>query len=94
MKLLLSIIVIFLAVLYIYTFIKIKRRKKNNIDAVGDFRRNYLKKDFAQNPQNNEYNQYLTKYNSSVDYIDKEEFLREISEINESKKPKPKKLEF
>lgn len=97
MKLLIVVIVVFLAAVYIYTYIKYKKRKRNGIDAVGDFRKSYLKKESESNSQDSDsasYNYYFTKYNSSVDYIDKETFLKEASSDEESKKISPKKLQF
>lgn len=98
MKLLLIIIIVFLSILYIYTYIKYKKRRKNEIDAVGDYRKSYQKKNSTQN-NTNTYGctNYLTKYNSSLDYIEKDAFLKEAAEAEETskaKKPEPKKLQF
>lgn len=95
MKLLLIIVIVFLVILYIYTYIKYKKRRKKEIDAVGDYRRNYLERTSDQNPpQNDGYTNYLTKYNSSLDYIEKDTFLNEAAESEEPPKPAPKKLQF
>lgn len=95
MKILIIIIIVFLVVLYIYTFIKYKKRRKKEINAVGDYRRTYLKSNSTPNPSpDDEYTNYLTKYNSSLDYIEKETFLNEAAESKEPPKPIPKKLQF
>ena len=95
MKFLLIIIIGFLVILYIYTYIKYKKRSKKEIDAVGDYRRNYLENNSNQNPPPNDgYTNYLTKYNSSLDYIEKETFLKEAAVPEEPPKPTHKKLQF
>ena len=95
MKILIISVIVFLGILYIYTFIKYKKRRKQEINAVGDYRRNYLKSNSPPNPSPDDgYTNYLTKYNSSLDYIEKETFLKEAAESEEPQKPTPKKLQF
>lgn len=99
MKLLIVIIIVFLAIIYIYTYLKFRKRRKTQIDAVGNFRKNYLKDSPSRNTPNQDgYTSYVTKYNSSLDYIEKDAFLKEAVEAeeksNKSKKPEPKKLQF
>lgn len=95
MKILIIVIVAFLIVIYAYTYIKYKKRKKNHINAVDDFRNKYLKQSDlpVQTPNNDKLIQYMTKYNSTVDYIDKDDFMKESSE-NSASKIKPKELQF
>ncbi len=96
MKYTLIAVVAFLIVIYAYTFIKHRKRKDNQTSTVKEFRQKYLKdtlqeandtKDFPQG-----YTPYVTKYNSSIDYVDKTEFLKEINEpqttANQRKKRK------
>lgn len=98
MKILIVIIIAFLVILYIYTFLKFKKRRKQKIDIVGDYRKNYLNDSSTQNVTKSDcYTNYLTKYNNSLDYIEKDAFLKEAIESEEtskSKKPEPKKLQF
>ncbi|MDE5909409.1 MAG: hypothetical protein K2H52_11800 [Lachnospiraceae bacterium] len=98
MKFLIIIIIIFLVVIYVYTYIKLKKSRKNKIDAVGDFRKSYQKRKASPNlTKTDEYTNYLTKYNNSLDYIEKDAFLKEAAEADEKSKkkiPKPKKLHF
>ncbi len=95
MKLLIIPVIAFLIILYTYTFIKYKRRKQ--IDTVADFRQNYLKKKESKPSQPNDAQiQYLTKYNSPVDYIEREEFIKENTapKTDAKQTPHPKKLQF
>lgn len=96
MKLLLIFIIVFLAILYVYTYIKYKKRKKTGIDAVGDYRRTYLEKekDSAPPVSKDGYTNYLTKHNSTLDYIEKEAFLNEPAKDHNAEKSKPKKFHF
>lgn len=98
MKILIVIIIAFLVILYIYTYLKFKKRRKHKIDAVGDYRKSYLNDRSTQNTAKSDgYTNYLTKYNNSLDYIEKDAFLKEAVESEEtakSKKPEPKKFQF
>lgn len=73
---------LFIIVVYIYTFTKMKksRKKTNNINTVQDFHENYQHlinrrqlSDKTKIQQNNSesYRKYVTKYNSSEDYREK-----------------------
>lgn len=71
---------IFIVIVYVYLYIKIKknREKTRNINSIRDFNNAYehlsgrpkrIKTDKYN--QNNQYNNYVTKYNSSEDYREK-----------------------
>ena len=95
MKLLLILIIAFLIIIYAYTYIKYKKRKK--IDTVGAFRETYLKKKNIKSSAQDHDNMipYLTKYNSSIDYIDKDDFIKEnTASYEKESKPQPKKFQF
>lgn len=93
MKLLIILVIVFLVILYTYTYIKYKKRKQ--IDTVSDFRKTYLKKRAPRQSQPNDAQiQYLTKYNSPIDYIEKEDFIKENTVSDDTLKPVPKKLHF
>lgn len=97
MKLLLTGIIVFLVILYIFTYVRYKKMKKNRISAVDDFKKKYHKedKDMGIKVQNraDDFTTYTTKFNSTLDYIEREQL---IEESKDAKKPKivPKKLQF
>ena len=89
MKLLIIGIIIFLVVLYTYTFIKYIKRKKNKVSAVEEFKRKYHKEHLEDtNNQDDSIVIYKTKYNSDLDYIEPGQLIKECQEIKE---PKPAK---
>ena len=75
-------IVIFLAVVYIFTFIKMKRRRRNYENAVDHFNKVYRSEDEDE----------IDNIDSSsliVDFIDKDKLYEEVqNEIKESNKEK------
>lgn len=72
MKLLIVIIVAFLAAVYVYTFLKLSKRRKNKNNAVSEFNKNYIEKESLKKLSNNRIEpRNITKYNSKLDYIDK-----------------------
>lgn len=79
MKLLIMSIFVFLVIMYVYTYKRYKKIKKNNINTVEEFRKKYLKKELPDAKDVNKSNNYITKYNSPVDYIDKNLFIEESS---------------
>ena len=101
MKMLIIIIIGFLAIIYIYTFIKYKKRKKNEISVVNSYRENYIEKKRFNNQSDitdNYSYQQITKYNSSVDYIEWNDFVSEINEQKQNTNVKqnkfPKQLQY
>lgn len=97
MKLLLTGIIVFLFILYIYTYVRYKKMKNNRSSAVEDFKKKYHKedKDPGTKVQNraNDFTTYTTKFNSTLDYVEREQLMEETQDV---KKPKivPKKLQF
>lgn len=80
----------FLIVVYAYTFIRNRRKKNSQIDTVKEFRKRYLEKSPQEKtdlPQG--YTRYQSKYNSSVDFVEKSEFLKEAGDPP-PRKPKRK----
>lgn len=73
MKFIICAIVAFLAVVYVYSYIKHKKRKGKNIDTVTDFRKKYLK----------EINSYK-KANGRLDYIERESLIDETQKMKEA----------
>lgn len=80
MKLLIISIFVFLVIMYVYTYKRYKKIKKNNFSTVEEFRKKYLKKALPDAQDANKANNYITKYNSSVDYIEKNTFIKEASD--------------
>lgn len=78
MKILIGLIVVFLAIVYIYTFLKIrKKRKRGTPDAIQSFHQRYDRILNGTEPNKNhpESNNQITRYNSTVDYITREDLL-------------------
>lgn len=77
MKAMIILLIAFLALVYVYTFLKIRqKRKNNNISAVLEFNEKYLKKKSPEptdSVDNKYYKKYVTKYNSTVDFFYKDE---------------------
>ncbi len=96
MKLLLTGIVVFLVVVYIYTYIRYKKSKKRNVNLVDEFKRKYLQKESKENDvDDDEFIKYTTKFNSTIDYIDRDDLIKESQEMKEAKpRPTPKRLQF
>ncbi len=101
MKILLIMIIGFLVLIYVYTFIKYKKRKNNQISVVKSYRENYIEKSkLKKQSEATDYSlcQQVTKYNSPVDYIEWNDFVSEINEqkqnTNVKQKKFPKKLQY
>lgn len=88
MKLLIASIFVFLVIMYVYTYKRYKKMKKNDINTVNEFKRKYLKnKNSDENQDSKEIHNYITKYNSSIDYIEKDAFLKDTSDMDARKPP-------
>lgn len=77
MKLLLVLIFAFLILVYVYTFLKIRKRRRKKIDTVTEFNTMYKDRTSRTEKKITEYEKthrkYITKYNSKVDYISKDD---------------------
>lgn len=76
MEIMIFLLLVFLAIVYVYSFLKIRNKKKaTNNSTVIEFKEKYLSPKEPNNikTDNSNYNKYITKYNSSVDYINKED---------------------
>lgn len=76
MKLLIFLMIAFLVVVYVYTFIKIhKKRQQRSGNTVSEFNKKYhsKKKTAANADKDTNTGRYITKYNSKLDYIAKDE---------------------
>ncbi len=74
MKLFILLLVAFLVLVYVYTFIKIRKRRQKNGSIVAKFNQQYLNrsKPKDKNYDLSNYKKQITKYNSQVDYIEKD----------------------
>ena len=84
-------VIAFLIVIYAYNLIRHKKRKNAQTNTVKEFKEKY--KDTSKEKENSlqGYTPYLTKYNSSVDYVEKSEFLKEINEATQGTKTRNKR---
>lgn len=73
MKLIIIVIFAFLVLVYVYTFIKIRKRRNNKTSSVEEFNKKYLNKKENIVMKDQYYKKYITKYNSKIDYISKED---------------------
>ena len=77
MEMIIFILFAFLVIVYVYSFIKIKKKKKSGvISEISEFHKKYHNR-FTQvnkkSDDNKAYNKYVTKYNSTIDYISKDD---------------------
>ena len=78
MKLLIILLIAFLVLVYVYTFIKIRKRRRNQINTVKEFREKYIRTGnnrtaSASSKNNPQSTKQITKYNSNVDYLTRDE---------------------
>lgn len=74
MKMMIFLIFAFIIIVYIYTFVKIrKKRRENSKSTVMEFNDKYHKQNNTDKIDNLNYQKYITKYNSKIDYISKED---------------------
>lgn len=78
MKILIGFLVGFSALVFIYNFIKFRKRRKNNKDIVTEYNKKYHHNVRTNNKNLNSsnYNNYITKYNSQLDYIEKKDISK------------------
>ena len=83
LKTLIGLIVVFLAIVYIYTFLKIRKKRKNKTpDAIQSFHQKYDHILHRPEPDKNqtEHKNQITRYNSTVDYITREDLFENKAE--------------
>lgn len=95
-KFIIFIIIAFLVIIYIFTYIKWRKRKKSRgVSAIDEFKGRYVDKTGRE-----QYVDLSSLYNSEdedtqdhrIDFIEKDEFISEIqTEINNSKIQQPQK---
>ena len=100
MKLLITVIVVFIIIVYGYTFIHYKKKRRQSMDHVQEFHEKYkIKKSNINETVSDHLSSANT--NQSIDFIDKDEFVSDIrSEVrehsgkNNSQTVPKKKLQF
>lgn len=79
----------FLAVVYIFTFIKWrKRKKKGSVSAIDEFKSKYSRESKREDKINSVLYDFTddSDVDNRIDYIDKDEFVSQIqAEVNNSK---------
>ena len=75
MKLQIGIIIAFALLVNVYTFIKIRRKRKKEINTATGYRSEYkrhinIRNDSREDLTSN-YKKQITKYNSTLDYVEK-----------------------
>lgn len=75
MKLFIGLIIGFVVLIYAYTYIRIRKKRKKDTDIVSSYRNQYVERKKQTNPnyKNSNYETYITKYNSQIDYIEKDQ---------------------
>ena len=77
MRLLFAGVIGVLVIFYVFTYMRYKKRNKKRTDSVSEFKKNYHRINLQKKSgESDGYTKYITKYNSPVDFIDKEEFLK------------------
>ena len=76
MKLWIGLVIAFAVLVFVYNFIKNKKRRNSHLDAAIEFKKRYhqnrrVKQDICED--RNQSN-YVTKYNSKLDYVEKDRF--------------------
>ena len=108
MKLLITVIVVFIIIAYGYTYIHYKKKRRQSTDHVQEFHEKYkIKKSNINETVSDRLSSANTNTNAdtntyqSIDFIDKDEFVsdirsevREHSEKNNSQTVPKKKLQF
>ena len=85
METIIFILFAFLVIVYVYSFMKIRKKKKmGNKSEISEFHNKYHRKSNVANSKNDNnitYHKYITKYNSSVDYISKDDLNNSDNKI-------------
>ena len=80
----------FLAIVYVYSYLKYKKNKRQTIDTVAEFKKKYLK-DKNINPKRNLVNNggcnTGSLHNERLDYIERSELIEASQKLKEIEKP-------
>ena len=88
MKLLITVIVVFLIIMYGYTYIRYKKKRRQSMDHVQEFHEKYNKKRSTGNEAASDDRPSSTNTDTNaykpIDFMDKDEFVSDIqSEVRE-----------
>jgi H+/gluconate symporter-like permease len=72
MKLLIGLIVAFLVLVYVYTFLKQRKKRRNHVDTVKKYNQEYMKNKKTKSAAAN---YSVKKYKGQIDYIEKDQLM-------------------
>lgn len=76
MKAIIGLLIGFLILVYVYNYLKLRKRRQNQIDTVAEYHRQFAsRKKIRHNSSDSNYQKYITKYNSKTDYISKDDLF-------------------
>lgn len=77
MNLFIVVLIGFTILVFIYNYLKMRKRRKNQIDTVAEYHRQFdsrRKTKTRHNLSDSNYKNYITKSNSKIDYISKDDY--------------------
>ncbi len=82
-------LVVFVIIFNVYHIIRIRKKRMPGTDAINAFKSDYWKtgKKKPEQTKSDDYVRFITKYNSSVDFVDKDDFIKEAVEQNKNQHP-------
>ena len=82
-------LVVFVIIFNVYHIIRIRKKRTPGTDAINAFKSDYRKtgKKKPEQTKSDDYVRFITKYNSSVDFVDKDDFIKEAVEQNKNQHP-------
>lgn len=79
MKILIGLLIGFLILVYVYNYLKLRKRRRNQPNTVAEFHRQFDSHRKTSNAKHNlsdsNYKKYITKYNSKTDYVSKDDLF-------------------
>lgn len=77
MNLFIGLLIGFTILVFIYNYLKMRKRRRNQIDTVTEYHRQFdsrRKTNIRHNLSDSNYKKYITKHNSKIDYISKDDY--------------------
>lgn len=77
MNLFIGLLIGFSILVFIYNYLKMRKRRKNQIDTVAEYHRKFKshrKTSTRYNSYDSYYKNYITKANNKIDYISKDDY--------------------
>lgn len=78
MNLFIGLLIGFTILVFIYNYLKMRKRRRNQIDTVTKYHRQFdsrIKNKTRHNLSDSNYKNYITKSNSKIDYISKDDYF-------------------